>query len=181
MHQVKIASSDGGVWEFRLNGEDTLTITVDGRDYVGVAMPEGSPAKAAVITWSEDGDNRTVYPDGYEAVCPAAPITAVFSGWKPDDHAVLYRAGGTNPDRLRDDPWVEIQGQPVDWQASIFRPASNGCDQCAGSPLPGVIPAMNTPEGVQRCDQCNRYFDDWAAVTALARLVGGVVKFYPAS
>lgn len=97
------------------------------------------------------------------------------------------------------DPWVEIDGVPVDWttcncgsgpntplslHASICsrraadRP--NACETCAGEPVAGVIAPMNTREGIQRCDECERFEGDLDAALALARLVGGTVKYVAA-
>lgn len=84
--------------------------------------------------------------------------------------ATALIASGTNP-------WVEVGGIPVDWTTAQHPAAANDCDQCAGSPVPGAIPAMDTPEGIQSCDLCQRAGGDLDAALALARLAGGVAKF----
>lgn len=74
-------------------------------------------------------------------------------------------ATGTNP-------WIEVDGKPVVWEAG---PSCNpDCDSC-GSVLPGVIECMDTPEGIQRCDQCDTYEGDIEAAQALAAAIGGGV------
>jgi hypothetical protein len=79
-------------------------------------------------------------------------------------------ASGTNP-------WVEVDGEPIDWMTRpTDRRRTSDCDQC-GEILDGVIEAMDTPEGIQRCDQCQVYDGDIEAAEALARLVGGTVKW----
>jgi len=51
-----------------------------------------------------------------------------------------------------------------------------GCDTC-GAILPGVIEAMDSDEGIQRCDTCDLYAGDLEAAKALADHVGGTVWF----
>lgn len=51
-----------------------------------------------------------------------------------------------------------------------------GCT-CTGSPVAGTLPAMDTPEGIQRCDECQVFPGDLEAAQALADMVGGVVRF----
>lgn len=89
----------------------------------------------------------------------------------PDDGRLI--ANYTNP-------WVVVNGEPVDWTnpgVSIpMRPFEpNDCDACGI--IPGVIEAMDTPEGIQRCDQCQRYEGDLSAAQALADAVSGEVWF----
>jgi hypothetical protein len=84
-------------------------------------------------------------------------------------------ASGTNP-------WVVVNGAPVDWMnpavsLAARSPEPNNCEGCTGCVLPGVIEAMDTPQGVQRCDTCQRYIGDLFAAQALAALVGGEVWF----
>lgn len=74
-------------------------------------------------------------------------------------------------------PWIHVDGQPYDWQAKPLPAATNDCEQCAESPVPGAIPAMDTPAGIQRCDQCELFPGDLEAAAALAVLVGGRVRF----
>lgn len=76
------------------------------------------------------------------------------------------------------DPWVEVDGVPVDWKEKGGAPAEdNDCDVCSDMPVPGVIAPMNTPEGIERCDECERYPGDLEAALVLARTVGGIVRF----
>jgi hypothetical protein len=91
----------------------------------------------------------------------------------PDDARLI--ASGTNP-------WVQVNGEPVNWMnpalnlaARTFEP--NDCEGCAGSVLPGALEAMDTPEGIQRCDTCQRFDGDLFAAQALADCVGGEVWF----
>lgn len=76
-------------------------------------------------------------------------------------------------------PWVEVAGVPVDWTA---RDQSTWtvcpCEDMGSTPLAGVIAPMDTPEGVQRCDACGAFDGDLDAALALARTVGGVVRFH---
>ena len=43
----------------------------------------------------------------------------------------------------------------------------NDCDQCEGSPVPGAILGMDYVEGVQRCDQCEKFDNDLNAAIAV--------------
>lgn len=82
-------------------------------------------------------------------------------------------------------PWVESHGQPInwtrhpvsDWRARYGVTEVTDCEGCEHSILPGVIESMDTPEGIQRCDSCQRHRGDLDAALALAALVGGVVRF----
>jgi hypothetical protein len=78
-------------------------------------------------------------------------------------------ADGTNP-------WVEVDGVPVDWVEREPLHPVNDCGLC-GDFLDGAIAAMDTNEGVQRCDECDLFEGDIEAAEALARLVGGVVEW----
>lgn len=85
----------------------------------------------------------------------------------------VFIASGTNP-------WVEVDGKPVDWLAidlRLYDRAGNDCDGC-GNVVPGAIEAMDTPEGIQCCDECLRIEGDLEAAQALAEIVGGTVHFF---
>lgn len=75
------------------------------------------------------------------------------------------------------DPWIEVDGVAVDWTASPLPRTPCPCSEGFDVIEPGVLDGMNTPHGVQRCDACRTYDGDLAAALALARRVGGVVKF----
>jgi hypothetical protein len=82
----------------------------------------------------------------------------------------------------RTNPWVEVPTRTgpvvIDWTHSrLAGDPANDCEGCSGGPLPGVIAPMDTDEGVQRCDTCQKFDGDLAAAHALALLVGGVVKY----
>lgn len=75
-------------------------------------------------------------------------------------------------------PWVEAGGHEVDWTRVDFPPAvGNKCETCWDSPIPGTLPAMDSPTGIQRCDACEKFEGDLEAALALAKLVNGVVRF----
>lgn len=74
-------------------------------------------------------------------------------------------------------PWVELDGEPVDWMRVLLPRRACPCGESGKVLIPGVLDAMDTPEGIQRCDTCNTYPGDLDAALALAKLVGGVVKF----
>jgi len=95
--------------------------------------------------------------------------TLTYDGTLPD--GVLI-ASDTNP-------WVEVAGKPVDWTTSTLPRTPCPCDEDHLALAPGVIDAMDTDEGIQRCDAANvgDSFGDLDAALALAQLVGGVVKF----
>lgn len=80
-------------------------------------------------------------------------------------------AGYTNP-------WVEVDGQPVDWSKTVLERRECPCEDWGTVLLPGVLDSMNSAYGVQRCDACGIHDGDLDAALALARLVGGVVHFY---
>jgi hypothetical protein len=76
------------------------------------------------------------------------------------------------------DPWVEINGEPVDWVArNLPADPDNDCECCNDMPVPGVIAPMNTPQGIERCDECQRFEGDLDAAFALAKLVNGTVHY----
>lgn len=80
----------------------------------------------------------------------------------------------------RTNPWVEVNGEPVDWTDPVWnnqRVVRPQCDTCNGTILPGVIEAMDSNEGIQRCDECDTYPGDLEAAWQLARLVDGVVVY----
>jgi hypothetical protein len=79
-------------------------------------------------------------------------------------------------------PWVEIEGNVIYWDFPIWEAqrrlpedeeGEDFCDGCNGTILPGVIEAMDTPEGIQACDSCRRYPGDLDAAWALAKFVLG--------
>lgn len=77
----------------------------------------------------------------------------------------------------RTNPWIEVDGVPVDWTTIDLPRIPCPCEDMGLVVLPGVLDGMDTPQGVQRCDGCDAYPGDLDAALALARLVGGVVKF----
>lgn len=93
-------------------------------------------------------------------------MIATYDGHLPD--SVLIDTG-TNP-------WVEVDGTPVDWTKSPLARTDCPCGEYRVI-LPGVLESMDTPDGIQRCDSCSTYDGDLAAALALAQLVGGVVRF----
>lgn len=95
--------------------------------------------------------------------------TVTFSGYDtlPDSARI---ASETNP-------WVEVDGVPVDWTTVDLPRTPCPCDEEHDALVPGVIDAMDTNEGIQMCDSTDVFEGDLDAALALARLVGGVVKF----
>ena len=87
---------------------------------------------------------------------------------------------GTLPDGVLiasdTNPWVEVAGEPVDWTTSTLPEAACPCGEHP-TVLPGVIAPIDTEEGINRCDAALLFDGDLDAALALARLVGGVVKF----
>jgi hypothetical protein len=75
-------------------------------------------------------------------------------------------------------PWIEVDGRPVNWMSRQAPSGNLECDTCTWSPVPGVLEAMDTPEGVQRCDMCELFDGDLDAALALARTVNGTVRFF---
>lgn len=73
-------------------------------------------------------------------------------------------------------PWVEVDGKPVDWTTSTLPQVECPCGEHL-TVVPGVIAPIDTPEGVNRCDAAETFDGDLSAAFALARLVGGVVKY----
>lgn len=78
-------------------------------------------------------------------------------------------------------PWVEVDGQPVDWVASPLPRQPCPCGEMGRVILAGVLDGTDTPQGIQRCDICSTYVGDLEAALALAQLVGGTVKFHEES
>ena len=75
-------------------------------------------------------------------------------------------------------PWVEVNGEPVDWSTYDGPQAACPCEDFHDAPVPGVIAPMDTEEGINRCDAAAVFDGDLDAALALAQLVGGVAKFY---
>lgn len=76
------------------------------------------------------------------------------------------------------DPWVGVDGVPYDWMARPLPDApDNDCEICRDSPVSGALQAMNTPAGIERCDECEVFEGDLDAAFALAALVGGTVYY----
>lgn len=75
------------------------------------------------------------------------------------------------------DPWIEVDGVAVDWSASTLPRVPCPCGEGFDVIEPGVLDSMNSVHGVQRCDACSTFDGDLNAALALARRVGGVVKF----
>lgn len=85
-------------------------------------------------------------------------------------------------------PWLEVDGIPVDWMEAPPLPERQGiyglCE-CIG-PLPGVLVGADEPAGIQRHDWCaftrddlgRDDFDDLDAAWTLARLIPGAVVRY---
>lgn len=75
-------------------------------------------------------------------------------------------ASGTNP-------WLHnAMGQPIDLE-KLRRPQKNHtCDSCEDSPVVGAIIAMDTPDGIQRCDACEVFDGDLTAALAVAKYIG---------
>ena len=100
------------------------------------------------------------------------------------DTATTLTYDGTLPDGVliesETNPWVEIDGEPVDWTTTKLPRTDCPCEENGSVVLPGVLDGMDSPDGVQRCDACGTFDGDLDAALALARLVGGVVKFTPA-
>lgn len=95
--------------------------------------------------------------------------TRTFSGYDTLPDGVLI-ADGTNP-------WVEVDGVPVDWTTVDLPRVPCSCDEEHDALVDGVIDAIDSPEGIQRCDSAETNLGDLDAALALAKLVGGVVKF----
>lgn len=68
-------------------------------------------------------------------------------------------------------PWLKDEdGESIDLTDLFNEPRiiiAGGCEQCGNGPVPGVLPAMDTPYGIQRCDTCGIYEGDLQAARAL--------------
>jgi len=92
-----------------------------------------------------------------------------------DDYGVTRWHGGDAVIESETNPWLQdSDGNAVDLiklkqdhPQVVYIRDTNPCDQC-GDILPGVIEAMDSPEGIQRCDQCDLYEGDLDAAQALA-------------
>jgi hypothetical protein len=98
---------------------------------------------------------------------------------------VIVTYDGTPTDALIADgtnPWVEVDGAPVDWTAHPGPRAACPCGEMGEVVLPGVLEAMDSAHGVARCDACSTaghgYDGDLDAALALAKHVGGIVKYH---
>lgn len=82
----------------------------------------------------------------------------------------LILEDGTNP-------WIEVDGLPVDWMVStlVEHPALAERAECDNRCNAGVLLAMDTESGIQRCDECGTFDGDIEAAFFVAALVDGVV------
>lgn len=76
-------------------------------------------------------------------------------------------------------PWLrnDASGADVDLQVMVDEgrvPVPLTPDCCYS----GIIPAMDTNEGIQRCDTCQVYDGDLEAAQALADRIGGVSVWF---
>jgi len=114
---------------------------------------------------------------GYWAECEMKEGNLVIHG--DDDGTDTKWPVTISPEQIGTNPWVEVDGEPIDWEATwVPNVRTSDCDQC-GLILDGVIEGMDTSEGVCRCDQCKVYEGDFEAAEALAVLVGGIAKCTP--
>lgn len=73
--------------------------------------------------------------------------------------------------------WLVSGEEPINLQALLHETDSfpvasgNPCYQCWPEPLPGVLTAMNSEDGIERCDNCTLYEGDLEAARALADLI----------
>jgi hypothetical protein len=81
--------------------------------------------------------------------------------WTPGDYDTLI-ASETNP-------WVQADGEPVDLAGYSIATRAD-CD-CTGDGFEGVILAMDTREGIQRCDTCGKFESDLDAAQHTAEVL----------
>jgi len=156
----------------------------------GVKVGEAIALPTTIMVWGrdlgyDDDDNLTSldFADDFESAGrkiaaheweharDAGLLTTVertFDG-TPLEEGVLI-AEGT-------DPWIEVDGKSVTWPREGFLGAEGNNCECTGSPVPGVLTSMNSEAGIQRCDTCGLFPGDLEAALALAKFIGGVVKF----
>ncbi len=88
-----------------------------------------------------------------------------------DEPVVEWTGSETAKIARHTNPWLQYGDKPIDLLSmqAIVRPRlvnHDDCDQC-GNLLRGVIEAMDTDAGIQRCDQCQAYEGDLQAARAL--------------
>lgn len=90
----------------------------------------------------------------------SAPVAVEWAG--PEDERII--ASETNP-------WLRIDGFGA---ANLLTLATDGTiplDGACGGCYAGAIPAMDSPTGVQRCDECDLLPGDLEAAEVLAVLL----------
>ncbi|WP_143015808.1 hypothetical protein [Microbacterium sp. 77mftsu3.1] len=75
--------------------------------------------------------------------------------WTPGEDVRIARE--TNP-------WLQVDGEPVDLTGIMLE----GDHDCECYQLAGVLPGMDSPDGIQRCDACGRFEGDLDAAQHLA-------------
>lgn len=75
--RVEFIVSGGMVTWLDLQPDDTVSLRVDGKDYVGLRMPSNDEAMA-VITWDAEGQAVTTYPEGYDWASESVPVGNKF-------------------------------------------------------------------------------------------------------
>lgn len=63
-HTVRIHISNRFIVSISLNADEALGVEVDGREYVGVRVPDGEGEGVAVIVFPRNDDNITYHPAG---------------------------------------------------------------------------------------------------------------------
>jgi len=76
--------------------------------------------------------------------------------------------GHTNP-WLRDKDGVDVNLLELVREGDVLRTHDGACYACTPAIVSGVLEAMDSPEGIQRCDNCELYDSDLAAAAALGQ------------
>ena len=124
-----------------------------------VVMTDITPAAAAARENARHDSGRFGVQEHSTPELNLASADAVQ--WAPGSKGVLI-ASGTNP-------WLQVDGQPVDLM-EIARADEyvEDCDGCRQDEFAGIALAMDTPDGIQRCDQCGTFDGDLEAAQAAA-------------
>lgn len=90
-----------------------------------------------------------------------APVQWTPEGQARGDFAEVYIARETNP-------WLQVDGQPVDLASMEDSGVEGECEGCLDGDFSGVILAMDSVDGIQRCDSCSKFDGDLEAAAHVA-------------
>ena len=109
------------------------------------------------------GEQEHTAPDLTLTSAGTEPIQWTREADAAGDFESILIASGTNP-------WLQVDGKPVNLTA-LYGTGTvdyDVCDGCAQGDFAGIVLAMDSGEGIQRCDGCQKFDGDLEAAQATA-------------